>query len=164
MGIIYSKCYNGVIMVPVFADDSVKSTYRTRLGHWRVFPRRYLSLTSISKRINFNIDVHRLRYREIFEKWLRYRNLEFSKRSIQCYIGCQCDHPSIGCDYPFWSLISNEHASGFLNSIVFANEDSFAQSICKKDLASRRQSMMALGKTIRKSHFRRSSMHHDRGL
>jgi hypothetical protein len=49
--------------------------------------------------------------------------------------------------YPFWSLISLGHASGFLNScIVFANEDSFAHSICKKDLASRRQSMMALGK------------------
>jgi hypothetical protein len=47
-------------------------------------------------------------------------------------------------------FISNEHASGFLSShgcIVFSNEDSFAHSICKKDLASRRQSMMALGKT-----------------
>ncbi len=31
--------------------------------------------------------------------------------------------------YPFWSLISNEHASCFSNSyIVFANEDSFAYS------------------------------------
>ena len=49
--------------------------------------------------------------------------------------------------YQLWSLISIGHASGFLNScIVFANEDSFAHSICKKDLASRRQSMMALGK------------------
>ncbi len=49
--------------------------------------------------------------------------------------------------YPFWSLISIQRASGLLNScIVFANDDLFAQWICKKDLASRRQSMMALGK------------------
>jgi hypothetical protein len=49
--------------------------------------------------------------------------------------------------YLFWSLISLRHASGFINSyIVFANEDSFAQSIWKKNLASRMQSMMALGK------------------
>ncbi len=47
----------------------------------------------------------------------------------------------------FWSLISIEHASGHLNScIVFANEDLFAQLICKNHLASWRQSMMAVGK------------------
>ncbi len=51
--------------------------------------------------------------------------------------------------YPFWSLISLEHASGFLNScIAFVNEDLFAQRICRKDLASRRQSMMAVGKRL----------------
>jgi hypothetical protein len=52
------------------------------------------------------------------------------------------------CAYPFWGLISLQHASGFVNScIVFVNEDLFAHSICKKDLASQRQSMMmALGK------------------
>jgi hypothetical protein len=41
-------------------------------------------------------------------------------------------YDSIGfnaCIYPFWSLISLEHASGLLNScIVFANEDSFAHT------------------------------------
>jgi hypothetical protein len=43
---------------------------------------------------------------------------------------------TLGSDnYPFCSLImiSNLRASGFLNScVVFANEDSFAQSICEK--------------------------------
>ncbi len=49
--------------------------------------------------------------------------------------------------YPFWSLISLGPASAIVNScIVFANEDSFEQLICKKDLASRRQTMMALEK------------------
>jgi hypothetical protein len=45
----------------------------------------------------------------------------------------------------------NSTHSFVLNSCIvfcveFANEDSFAHSICKKDLASWRQSMMALGK------------------
>ncbi len=44
-------------------------------------------------------------------------------------------------------LKSNGPALAMVNScIVFANKDSFEQSICKKDLASRRQSMMAMGK------------------
>ncbi len=48
--------------------------------------------------------------------------------------------------YPFWSFISIRRALAIVNScIVFANDDSFAQSICTKDLASWRQSMMALG-------------------
>ncbi len=52
---------------------------------------------------------------------------------------------SVVQNYPL--CISLDHASGFTNScIVFANEDSFAQSICKKDLASQRKSVMALGR------------------
>ncbi len=45
----------------------------------------------------------------------------------------------------------------FKQFTVFANADSFAQSICRMDLASRRQSMMALGK--RRFGFRRFKKH-----
>ncbi len=77
----------------------------------------------------------------------------------QCWSSCtgrHCCRASVGTlltnhvllsSYPFWSLISLHHVSGFLNScIIFANEDSFAQSSCKKELASRRKSMKAPGK------------------
>ncbi len=96
-------------------------------------------------------------------RYIRVRTtVEFSYRLIPCCTGTywyvpvctllpdpvQGSPPDGHRDGPSWSLISIERASGLLNScIVFANEDSFAQWICKKYLSSRRQSMMAVGKS-----------------